>query len=181
MRCPWPQQDELMIHYHDHEWGKPVHEDTKLFEMLLLESFQAGLTWKTILHRREGFRKAFSDFDVQKVAAYTEKEIAELMQDVGIIRHQLKIKAAINNANLFISIQKEHGSFDCFIWSFTNGKTIINNFRNHQEIPANSLESDLMSKALKKKGFKFMGSTICYAFMQAAGMVNDHLITCNFR
>jgi DNA-3-methyladenine glycosylase I len=181
MRCPWPQQDELMIHYHDQEWGKPVHEDTKLFEMLLLESFQAGLTWKTILHRREGFRKAFSDFDVQKVAAYTDKEIAELMQDAGIIRHQLKIEAAINNAKLFISIQKEYGSFDCFIWSFTNGKTIDNNFKAHQEIPANTLESDLMSKALKKKGFKFMGSTICYAFMQAAGMVNDHLITCKFR
>jgi DNA-3-methyladenine glycosylase I len=181
MRCPWLQQDELMIHYHDQEWGKPVHEDTKLFEMLLLESFQAGLTWKTILHRREGFRKAFSDFDVQKVAAYTDKEIAELMQDAGIIRHQLKIEAAINNAKLFISIQKEYGSFDCFIWSFTNGKTIDNNFKAHQEIPANTLESDLMSKALKKKGFKFMGSTICYAFMQAAGMVNDHLITCKFR
>ncbi len=181
MRCPWPQQDELMIHYHDQEWGKPVHEDTKLFEMLLLESFQAGLTWKTILHRREGFRKAFSDFDVQKVAAYTDKEIAELMQDAGIIRHQLKIEAAINNAKLFISIQKEYGSFDRFIWSFTNGKTIDNNFKAHQEIPANTLESDLMSKALKKKGFKFMGSTICYAFMQAAGMVNDHLITCKFR
>jgi DNA-3-methyladenine glycosylase I len=118
---------------------------------------------------------------VQKVAAYTDKEIAELMQDAGIIRHQLKIQAAINNAKLFISIQKEYGSFDCFIWSFTNGKTIDNNFKAHQEIPANTLESDLMSKALKKKGFKFMGSTICYAFMQAAGMVNDHLITCKFR
>ena len=181
MRCPWPQQDELMIQYHDLEWGKPVHDDGKLFEMLLLESFQAGLTWKTILHRRAGFRKAFSNFDVQKVAAYTEKDITVLMQDVGIIRHRLKIEATISNARLFIAVQKEYGSFDKYIWSFTEGKTILNQFKSHHEIPANSLISDQMSKALKKKGFKFMGSTICYAFMQAAGMVNDHLTTCQFR
>ncbi len=181
MRCPWPQNDVLMTEYHDHEWGIPVHDDKKHFEMLLLESFQAGLTWKTILHRREGFRKAFADFEVYAVAQFTIQDIERLILDVGIIRHRLKIEAAIGNAKAFIAIQKEFGSFNQYIWQFTGGKPIANQFTNHSEIPAQTAVSNQLSKDLKKRGFKFMGSTICYAYMQAAGLVNDHLLSCQFR
>jgi DNA-3-methyladenine glycosylase I len=181
MRCPWPQNDPLMIAYHDQEWGIPVHDDTKHFEMLLLESFQAGLTWKTILHRRAGFRKAFAEFDVHKVAQFTQSDIDRLLLDAGIIRHQLKIIAAINNAKAFIAIQQEFGSFNRYIWKFTGGQPINNFFKVHAEIPAKTSISDQLSKDLKKRGFKFMGSTICYAYMQAAGLVNDHLLSCPYR
>ncbi len=181
MHCPWPQNDPLMIAYHDQEWGIPVHDDTKHFEMLLLESFQAGLTWKTILHRRAGFRKAFAEFDVHKVAQFTQSDIDRLLLDAGIIRHQLKIIAAINNAKAFIAIQQEFGSFNRYIWKFTGGQPINNFFKVHAEIPAKTSISDQLSKDLKKRGFKFMGSTICYAYMQAAGLVNDHLLSCPYR
>lgn len=181
MRCPWPQNDALMTEYHDQEWGIPVNDDKKHFEMLLLESFQAGLTWKTILHRREGFRKAFADFEVNAVAKFTAEDIERLALDVGIIRHRLKIQAAIGNAKAFITIQKEFGSFNQYIWQFIGGKPIANQFTNHSEIPAQTELSNQLSKDLKKRGFKFMGSTICYAYMQAAGLVNDHLLNCQFR
>jgi DNA-3-methyladenine glycosylase I len=181
MRCPWPQNDALMTDYHDHEWGNPVHDDKKHFEMLLLESFQAGLTWKTILHRREGFRKAFADFEVNSVSQFSIHDIERLTLDVGIIRHRLKIEAAIGNAKAFIAIQKEFGSFNQYIWQFTGGKPIVNQFTNHSEIPAQTAISNQLSKDLKKRGFKFMGSTICYAYMQAAGLVNDYLVSCQFR
>ncbi|MBS1688785.1 MAG: DNA-3-methyladenine glycosylase I [Bacteroidetes bacterium] len=177
-RCSWPGDDELMQQYHDEEWGVPLYDDKKLFEFMVLDAFQAGLSWKTILHRREGFRKAFSNFDVKKVAKYDEQKIDELMQDASIIRHRGKIAGTVKNAQLFISLQKEHGSFAKYIWQFTEGKPIVNTRTGDGQIPATSKESDAMSKALKKLGFTFTGSTICYAFMQAAGMVNDHLTSC---
>lgn len=177
-RCPWPADDPKMIAYHDHEWGVPVHDDIKLFEFMVLDAFQAGLSWKTILHRRENFRKAFDHYDVKKIAAYDEKRFQQLMQDEGIIRNRAKITATIGNAKAFLAVQKEFGSFDQYIWSFTAHKTIKNKFRSISEIPAKTEVSDRMSKDLQKRGFKFTGSTICYAFMQAAGMVNDHLVTC---
>ena len=177
-RCDWTGNDDLMNEYHDKEWGVPVHDDKKHFEFLILDAFQAGLTWKTILYRREGFRKAFADFDVEKVARFTEKKLEKLMQDTGIIRNRLKIWGSVQNAKSFIQIQKEFGSFDKYIWQFTNNKTIQNKFKTMKEMPATSKESDAMSKDMKKRGFTFVGSTICYAYMQAAGMVNDHLTTC---
>lgn len=177
-RCDWPGSDELMIVYHDQEWGQPLHDDQKLFEYMLLDAFQAGLSWKTILHRREGFRKAFAGFDPQKVARFSEKKMEALMQDTGIIRNRLKIRAAVSNAQLFLEVQKEFGSFDRYIWQFTGGKTIQNHRRSDEPTLATSPESDNMSKDLKKRGFRFVGSTICYAFMQAAGMVNDHHKDC---
>lgn len=177
-RCDWTGNDDLMNEYHDKEWGMPVHDDKKHFEFLILDTFQAGLTWKTILYRREGFRKAFADFDVEKVARFTEKKLEKLMQDTGIIRNRLKIWGSVQNAKSFIQIQKEFGSFDKYIWQFTNNKTIQNKFKTMKEMPATSKESDAMSKDMKKRGFTFVGSTICYAYMQAAGMVNDHLTTC---
>lgn len=177
-QCTWPGQDDLMIQYHDEEWGVPVHDDRKLFEFLVLDAFQAGLSWKTILHRRKNFAKAFANFDYKKVAKFDEAKEQELLQDEGIIRNKLKVKATIINAKLFMEVQKEFGSFDKYIWQFTGGKTIDHKRKDTHEIPATSPESDAMSKDLKKRGFKFVGSTICYAFMQAAGMVNDHLITC---
>lgn len=176
--CPWPGNDFLMNQYHDREWGVPVHDDKKLFEFFLLDTFQAGLSWKTILHRRGNFRKAFADFDVESVAAFDEKDVDRLLNDRGIIRNRLKILAAISNARHFLEVQKERGSFDRYIWQFVNGKTILNHRKNPSEIPATSKESDAISRDLKRRGFKFCGSTICYAFMQAAGMVNDHLTTC---
>ncbi len=179
VRCPWPGDDVLMQQYHDEEWGVPLHDDKKLFEFMVLDAFQAGLSWKTILHKRENFRKAFSDFDVKKVAKYTEEKQEELMQDAGIIRNRLKIKATVNNAHLFMEVQKEFGTFDNYIWQFTNHKTIDHKRTGIGQVPAKSPESDAMSKDLLKRGFKFVGSTICYAFMQAAGMVNDHLVTCH--
>lgn len=176
--CPWPSNDPLMIEYHDKEWGVPLHDDQKLFEFMLLDAFQAGLSWKTILHRREGFRKAFAGFDPVKIAAFDEAKILELMQDTGIIRNQSKIRTTVTNAQAFLRIQEEFGTFDKYIWQFTGGKTIENHLNVLSEIPVSTKESDAMSKDLKKRGFKFVGTTICYAFMQAAGMVNDHMGYC---
>lgn len=176
--CTWPGEDALMNEYHDHEWGVPVHDDKKLFEFMVLDAFQAGLSWKTILHKRENFRKAFSNFDVKKVAKYDEQKIQALLQDAGIIRNQLKIRATVTNAQRFMEVQKEFGNFDKYIWQFTGGKPLVHKWSQMNQIPAKSEESDAMSKDLLKRGFKFVGSTICYAFMQAAGMINDHITTC---
>jgi DNA-3-methyladenine glycosylase I len=181
MRCPWPSSDPLMIQYHDEEWGKPLHDDKKLFEFLILESFQAGLSWRTVLHKRENFRKAFAGFDATKVAKLDAKKKQSLMQDAGIIRNKLKIEAAINNANRFLEIKKEFGSFDNYVWSFVNHKPILNKPKTVKDIPAKTLISDAMSNDMGKRGFKFRGSTICYAFMQAVGMVNDHLVNCEYK
>jgi DNA-3-methyladenine glycosylase I len=180
IRCPWPAEHKLAIAYHDQEWGVPVHDDYRHFEFLILDAFQAGLSWNTILNKRENFRKAFDNFDYEKIARYDEVKVQELLSDAGIIRNQLKIRAAILNAAAFIRIREEFGSFDKYIWQFTGGKTIVNQFGSIKEVPAKSTESDAMSKDLLKRGFRFVGSTICYAYMQAAGMVNDHL-TCCFR
>ncbi len=180
-RCEWPgkeEKDRLMIEYHDNEWGTPIHDDKRLFEYLLLDTFQAGLSWRTILNKRENFRKAFDNFDPVKIAKYTEKDVKRLMNDAGIIRNKLKILGAIVNAKKFLEMQKEFGSFDRYIWQFTNHKTIKNKFKELRELPAKTKESDAMSSDMKKRGFKFVGSTICYAFMQGAGMVNDHVTTC---
>lgn len=177
-RCIWPADDPLMIRYHDEEWGVPVHDDRKLFEFLVLDAFQAGLSWRTVLYKREAFRKAFANFDARKVARFDEQRIALLMEDTGIIRNGLKIKAAVTNAQAFLALQKEFGSFDQYIWQFTGGHTIQNKTKSSSDIKATSPESDAMSADLKKRGFKFVGSTICYAFMQAAGMINDHLTSC---
>lgn len=178
IRCPWSQSNPLMVKYHDEEWGVPVHDDRKLFEFLVLDAFQAGLSWATILNKRENFRKAFENFDPGKIAAYGEAEINVRLQDTGIIRNRQKIAATITNARAFLEVQKEFGSFDSYIWQFTDGKTIINTWQTQSEIPAKTDISDKMSKDLQKRGFKFVGSTICYAFMQAAGMINDHLVSC---
>lgn len=177
-RCPWPGNNQLMQQYHDTEWGVPLHDDRKLFEFIILDGAQAGLTWQTILNKREGYRKAFDGFEAEKIVRYTDKDIERLMNNSGIIRNRLKINSAIINAQKFLEIQEKYGSFDSYIWKFTDGATIKNRFRTLSEIPATSPESDAMSKELKKLGFKFVGSTICYAFMQAAGMVNDHLVDC---
>jgi DNA-3-methyladenine glycosylase I len=178
-RCHWPGTDELYIKYHDQEWGKEVHDDHTFFEFMILESAQAGLSWITILRRREGYRKAFANFDVQKVASFNEEDVERLMQDESIIRNRLKIKTSISNAQLFIGIQKEFGSFDKYLYSFMpDGKTIMNH---SNSTPATSPESDAIAKDMKKRGFKFFGTTICYAFMQATGMVNDHIPACSFK
>jgi len=180
-RCSWCGTDPLYVKYHDEEWGKEVHDDKVLFEFLILESAQAGLSWITILKRREGYRKAFADFDVHKVASFGPSEIERLMQDTGIIRNRLKIVAAINNAKNFVSIQEEFGSFNRYLYSFLpEGKPIINT-RRGGDIPPSTGISDAISKDMKKRGFKFFGTTICYAHMQATGMVNDHIIDCSFR
>jgi DNA-3-methyladenine glycosylase I len=181
MNCTWPGSDELMLAYHQNEWGKPVHDDKKHFEFIVLDSFQAGLSWKTILHKRQGFKKAFANFDVKKVAKFNEEDLARLLLDEGIIRNKLKISGTVKNAKAFIDIQNEFGSFDAFIWQFTKGKTIDNQPNSNANIPATSPESDAMSKALKSRGFTFVGSTICYAYMQASGMINDHLMSCSCR
>jgi DNA-3-methyladenine glycosylase I len=167
-----------MIEYHDTEWGVPVHDDRKLFEFMVLDAFQAGLSWSIVLRKRENFRKALSNFDYAKIAKYNQKKIERLIADAGIIRNKLKIAATVTNAKAFLRIRKEFGSFDKYIWSFTGGKTIKNKWKTLAQIPASTKESDAMSKDLKTRGFKFVGSTICYAFMQAAGMVNDHLVSC---
>jgi DNA-3-methyladenine glycosylase I len=180
-RCGWCLSSELMTAYHDREWGKPLHDDQKLFEFIVLDTFQAGLSWSTVLNKRENFRKAFSDFQPEKVARFSEKKITKLLNDPGIIRNKLKIYGTVNNAQRFIEVQEEHGSFDSYIWQFTGGKTIKNKWKDMKQVPARTEESDAMSKALYDRGFKFVGSTICYAFMQAAGMVNDHLVDCSFR
>ena len=177
VRCDWAKKP-IDIEYHDKEWGVPLHDDDKLFEFLILEGFQAGLSWNTILNKRENFRKAFDNFDYKKIANYDQKKIDSLLKDAGIIRNKLKINAAIINAKAFMQVQREFGSFDKYIWSFPGGKTIINQWIDMREMPATSKESDAMSKDLKKRGFKFVGSTICYAFMQATGIVNDHLVSC---
>lgn len=178
VRCAWCLKTENMRQYHDTEWGVPVHDDRKHFEFMVLDGFQAGLSWQTILNRREGFRKAFAGFDPEKVARFNEKDVERLMQDEGIIRNRLKIAGTIKNARAFLTIQKEYGSFDTFIWQFTDGKPLHPKRREMKDIPASSPESDAMSKALKKKGFTFVGTTICYAYMQAAGLVNDHIVGC---
>ena len=177
-RCAWPGNSELMISYHDTEWGVPLHEDKKLFEFLVLDAFQAGLSWQIVLKKREGFRKAFAKFDFNKVAKFSEKDIKKLIENPEIIRNRQKISATIINAQKFLEIQKEFGSFEKYIWQFTAHKTIKNNWKSDKQMPAKSKESDAMSLDLKKRGFKFVGSTICYAFMQASGMVNDHTIDC---
>jgi DNA-3-methyladenine glycosylase I len=177
-RCAWSTSDPLYIAYHDEEWGVPVHKDHKIFEFLVLEGAQAGLSWLTILKKRENYRKAFDDFDPGKVAAYNDAKIAELLNDAGIIRNRLKIQSAIANARLFLAVQEEFGSFDAFIWSFVNGMPIQARRLALSDIPARTPESDALSKDLIKRGFKFVGSTICYAHMQATGMVNDHTIDC---
>lgn len=177
-RCAWTKDDSLMNDYHDNEWGVPVHDDQKHFEFLVLDAFQAGLSWKTILYRREGFRKAFANFDVQKVAKFTEKQLEKLMQEEAIIRNRLKIYGTVKNAKAFIAVQKEFGSFDKYIWEFVGNKTIQGKRKRISDVPATSKESDAMSKDLKKRGFTFVGSTICYAYMQASGMVNDHINEC---
>ena len=179
-RCGWAGSDPLYQKYHDEEWGVPVHDDRKLFEMLILEGAQAGLSWITILRKRENYRKAFDKFDAKKIAMYDSKKVKELLQNEGIVRNKLKIAAAIQNAKLFLEVQKELGSFDKYIWQFVNGKQITNRWKSLKEIPAKTKESDAMSKDLKKRGFKFVGSTICYAFMHAVGMVNDHTTDCYF-
>lgn len=177
-RCFWVTDSNLYQDYHDFEWGVPVYDDETLFEFLLLETFQAGLSWITILNKRENFRAAFDDFDYQKIAKYSEAKYNELLQNSGIIRNKLKIRSAITNAQLFIEIQKEYGSFSKYIWNFVNHEPIINKFHNKKDVPATTELSDTISKALKKKGFKFVGSTVMYAFMQAIGMVNDHTTNC---
>ena len=177
-RCGWTKDDALMNAYHDEEWGVPVHDDKKHFEFLVLDAFQAGLSWKTILYRREGFRKAFAGFDVEKVARFTEKKLEKLMQDESIIRNRLKIWGTVKNAKAFIQVQEEFGSFDKYIWQFVRNKPVVNKHKTLKDIRATSPESDAMSKDMKKRGFTFAGSTICYAYMQAAGMVNDHLLDC---
>jgi DNA-3-methyladenine glycosylase I len=177
-RCAWPGANPLMLAYHDEEWGVPLRDDSKWFEFLVLDAFQAGLSWETVLNKRENFRTAFNQFDYKVIANYTDEKLDVLGNDVGIIRNKLKIKATKTNAQAFLEIQKEFGSFDAYIWKFTDGKTIDNERKSMDEITVNSPESGAMSKDLKNRGFKFVGSTICFAFMQAAGMVNDHVTDC---
>ncbi|MEP2773536.1 MAG: DNA-3-methyladenine glycosylase I [Fulvivirga sp.] len=178
-RCGWAEgQFDDYVKYHDEEWGVPVHDDQTHFEFLILEGAQAGLSWATILKRRSGYKKAFANFDVQKVAQFDEAKIQELLQDKGIIRNQLKVRSVVNNAQRFIEVQKEFGSFDKYIWSFVRGEPIINQWKSMSEVPATTKESDALSKDLKKRGFKFVGSTIIYAHMQACGLVNDHTTDC---
>lgn len=177
-RCEWVGRDPLMIEYHDKEWGVQVHDDRKLFEFLVLDAMQAGLSWMTVLRKRENFRTAFDNYNLQKIIKYDENKVRALLSDKGIIRNRLKIKASIQNAGAFLQVQKEFGSFDSYIWQFVGGKSIINSWKRLKDLPANTKESDAMSKDLKKRGFSFVGSTICYAFMQAAGLVNDHTVDC---
>jgi len=178
IRCEWPGKDEKMTKYHDEVWGVPVRDDQKLFAKLSLDLMQAGLMWRTILHKQENFEKAFDNFDIETVAKYDEAKYESLMQDAGIVRNQLKIRAIINNANRFKEVQSEFGSFSNYIWNFTNGKVIKNSFKSLEEIPAKTELSDRISKDLLKRGFKFVGSTIIYAWLQAIGIVNDHMVTC---
>ncbi|WP_353133159.1 DNA-3-methyladenine glycosylase I [Pseudopedobacter sp.] len=181
-RCPWCGTDPLYTEYHDKEWGKEVHDDRILFEFLILEAAQAGLSWITILRKRENYRRLFADFDADKVAAFTAEDIERILQDPGIIRNRLKVVSAVSNARLFLQVQKEFGSFDKYLYSFMpEGKPIINHRRSMSEIPARTEISDAIAKDMKKRGFKFFGTTICYAHMQATGMVNDHLADCDFK
>lgn len=177
-RCPWAKSDPIYVEYHDREWGVPEHNDTKLFEFIVLEGAQAGLSWLTILKKRENYRRAFDQFDARRIAKYTDAKIEQLVADRRIIRNRLKILAAVHNAKAFLAVQKEFGSFDRYLWQFVGGKPMMNAWKTLKEIPATTAESEAMSKDLVKRGFKFVGSTICYAHMQATGMVNDHLVDC---
>ena len=177
-RCPWADKDPLYIPYHDEEWGVPSHDDRHLFEMLILEGAQAGLSWLTILRKREGYRRAFDGFDPAKVARYTEKRQAKLLANPGIVRNRQKVAAAVANARLFLDVTHERGSFDAYLWDFVGGKPKQNRFHSLSDVPARTPESDALSKDLARRGFKFVGSTICYALMQAVGLVNDHLVSC---
>lgn len=177
-RCAWAGTDPLYAGYHDTEWGVPVHDDQRLFEFLILEGAQAGLSWITILRKRDNYRAAFDQFDAAKIARYSTKKIEHLLQDPGIVRNRLKVAAAITNARAFLKVQKEFGSFDRYVWQFVGGAPLQNFRKTHQQVPASTPESDAMSKDMKKRGFKFVGSTICYAFMQACGLVNDHTVDC---
>lgn len=179
-RCAWANND-LSIRYHDEEWGIPVHDDRLLFEFLILEGAQAGLSWSTILNKRDNYRRAFDGFDPKRVAQYDRRKVAQLLADPGIVRNKLKIGAAIENAKAFLRVQEEFGSFDGYIWPFVGGKPRLNKWRSLRQVPARTAESDAMSKDLRRRGFKFVGSTICYAFMQAVGMVNDHTVDCFWR
>ena len=180
-RCPWAGSDPLYLRYHDEEWGVPSHDDRHLFEMLILEGAQAGLSWITILRKRDAYRRAFDGFDPRRVAAYDAKKLRALLADPGIVRNRLKIHGAVRNARAFLEVQREFGSFQAYLWPFVGGKPRINRPRTMQDVPARTVESDALSKDLKKRGFTFVGSTICYAFMQAVGMVNDHLLGCPSR
>lgn len=177
-RCTWPGTDPIYVAYHDEEWGVPERDDQKLFEKLILDGAQAGLSWITILRKREGYRKAFDHFDPEKMARYDAKKIEQLLLDPGIVRNRLKVNAAVTNAQAYLALKEEGQSFSDYLWRFTGGKTLQNEWTGLKQLPATSPESDAMSKDLKKRGFKFVGSTICYAFMQATGMVNDHIVTC---
>ena len=177
-RCPWSEGDSLYIEYHDREWGVPVHDDRLLFEFLVLEGAQAGLSWLTILRKREGYRRAFDRFDAQRVARYGARQVARLLADAAIVRNRQKITAAIQNAKAFLAVQREFGSFDAYVWRFVDGRPIQNAWKAIRQVPARTAVSDAMSADLKKRGFGFVGSTICYAHMQATGMVNDHLLDC---
>lgn len=177
MRCHWPKSD-LSIAYHDQEWGVPLHDDRKFFEYLILDGAQAGLSWETILRKREAYRRAFAQFSPISVARFNANDRQRLLSDAGIVRNRLKIDSAIRNADAFLKVQKEFGSFDAYVWRFVNGMPIVNHRRKSSDIPARSKESDVLSKDLKSRGFNFVGTTICYAFMQAAGLVNDHLVSC---
>ncbi len=176
-RCTWPR-NYLAIRYHDEEWGVPVHDDRLLFEFLILEGAQAGLSWDTVLAKRERYREVYDGFDPAKVARYSDARCAKLLADPGIVRNRLKVASSVSNAQAFLQVQKEFGSFDRYVWGFVTGKPLVNRWRELKQIPARTAESDALSKDLKKRGFRFVGSTICYAFMQATGMVNDHLVTC---
>lgn len=178
IRCCWAQGNQLEEQYHDAEWGVPVHDDKVLFEFLILEGAQAGLSWSTILNKREGYRQALDDFDVKKISNYGEAKIAELLDNPGIVRNKLKVKSTVTNACIFMEVQEEFGSFDRYIWQFVGNKSIINAWTSASQVPVSTPESDAMSKDLKKRGFKFIGTTICYAYMQAMGMVNDHVTDC---
>ncbi len=178
VRCHWASGDELTIRYHDEEWGMPVHDDRTLFEFLILEGAQAGLSWNTILNKRQNYRVAFDQFDVRRVAAYDRRKMQRLLKDPGIVRNRLKITSAVGNAKAFLRVAEEFGSFDCYIWRFVDGKPRVNSRKSPRQVPAKTAESDAMSKDLKARGFNFVGSTICYAFMQAVGVVNDHLVRC---
>jgi DNA-3-methyladenine glycosylase I len=177
IRCAWATQG-LSVPYHDEEWGVPVHDDRTLFEFLILEGAQAGLSWSTILNKRENYRKAFDRFDPERVAKYDRRKVQQLLHDPGIVRNKLKIAASVENAKAFLLVQEEFGSFDRYVWQFVGGEPLVNKPRSMRQVPARTAESDAMSKDLKRRGFKFVGSTICYAFMQATGMVNDHLVAC---
>ncbi len=177
-KCEWAGSDPLYVEYHDEEWGVPEHDDRNLFELLILEGAQAGLSWWTVLKKRMNYKKAFDNFNAKKIAQYDKNKIKELLHNEGIIRNRLKVEATVQNAKAFLDVQKEFGSFDTYLWGFVNGKPIKNAWRKMQDIPPKTDISDAMSKDLKKRGFKFAGSTICYAFMQAAGMVNDHVVSC---